>query len=72
MLTPWHLATEDETVKSTTGFIVVDKDGDPLGQRQLKVYLDRERAERVAQLADVESPKLAPHALLEVHVVVQP
>lgn len=59
-------------MNSVTGFIVVDKDGDPLGQRQLKVYLDRDRSERIAHLADVESPKLAPHALLEVHVVVQP
>lgn len=57
---------------SSTGFCIVDKDGDPLSARHLKVYLDRNQADYVMRGADGDNPKLAPHTLVEVLVVVQP
>ena len=50
------------------GFVVVDVDGDPISTSHLKVYFLRDRAECAAFGADMSSPKLAPHRMIEVRV----
>ena len=57
---------------SCTGFIVVDKDGDPVSPNHLKVYFERSRAEWVAKGELESNPKLGPFSLKTVRLEVQP